>query len=118
MMRHIQYPRSLEDSERVRKACLAYVQNWYHNFYHSRPDVVAVLQGPAAQLQGHRSAPLGLQIFLAETSVSDGKPRERLEGTSGVEEFLAQALGRSNVPVRHSRRGVGHDYEYRLKGLR
>ncbi len=33
MKLHIQYLRSLEDSERVRKACLAYLQNWYWAFY-------------------------------------------------------------------------------------
>ena len=30
MKLHIQYLRSLEDSERVRKACLTYLQNWCH----------------------------------------------------------------------------------------
>ena len=46
MKLHVQYLRSLEDSERVRKACLTYMQNWYHNFYPERPDIVAELAGP------------------------------------------------------------------------
>ena len=57
MKLHVQYLRSLEDSERVRKACLAYLQNWYHNFYPERPDIVAELQRLAAQLQGHLEEP-------------------------------------------------------------
>jgi hypothetical protein len=54
---HIRYLRSLEDSERVRKACVAYLQNWYFNFYPERPDLVAELQSLAAQLQGHLVEP-------------------------------------------------------------
>ena len=54
---HIQYIRSLEDSERVRKACLIYLQNWYENFYPERPDIVAELQSLATELQGHLERP-------------------------------------------------------------
>jgi glycosyltransferase involved in cell wall biosynthesis len=57
MKLHIQYLRSLEDSERVRTACLKYMQNWYHNFYPERPDLVAELQTIAAQLQGRLEEP-------------------------------------------------------------
>ncbi len=57
MKLHIQYLRSLEDSERVRNACLAYMQNWYHTFYPERPDLVAELQGLAAELQGFLTEP-------------------------------------------------------------
>jgi glycosyltransferase involved in cell wall biosynthesis len=57
MKLHIQYLRSLEDSERVRKACLAYMQIWYPIFYPERPDIVAELQSLAAQLQGHLEEP-------------------------------------------------------------
>ena len=57
MKLHIQYLRSLEESERVRKACLTYMQNWYHNFYPERPDIVAELQGVAAELHGHLEPP-------------------------------------------------------------
>jgi len=49
---HIQRLRSLEESERVREACLTYIQNWYHNFYPDRRDIVAELQGLAAELGG------------------------------------------------------------------
>ena len=57
MKLHIQYLRSLEESERVREACLAYMQNWYHIFYPERPDLVAELQSLAAQLRGHLDEP-------------------------------------------------------------
>ena len=57
MKLHIQYLQSLEESERVRNACLAYMQNWLDHFYPERPDIVAELQGLAAQLQGHLEVP-------------------------------------------------------------
>jgi glycosyltransferase involved in cell wall biosynthesis len=57
MKLHIQYLRSLEESERVRKACLTYMQKRYHNFYPDRPDDIAELQALAAQLRGHLEPP-------------------------------------------------------------
>lgn len=54
---HIRYLRSLEDSERVRWACLTYMRNWYHYFYPERQDIVAELQSLAAQLGGHLEPP-------------------------------------------------------------
>jgi len=57
MKLHIQYLRSLEESARVRKACLAYLQNWYDNFYPERPDIVNELQGLASELQGNLEIP-------------------------------------------------------------
>jgi glycosyltransferase involved in cell wall biosynthesis len=57
MKLHIQYLRSLEESERVRAACLTYLRNWYHNFYPDRPDIIAELQDLAAQLQGPLEPP-------------------------------------------------------------
>jgi glycosyltransferase involved in cell wall biosynthesis len=57
MKLHIQYLRTVEDSERVRKACLAYLQNWYAHFYPDRPDLVKDLQALAAQLQGRLEPP-------------------------------------------------------------
>lgn len=57
MKSHIRYLRSLEDSERVRKACLTYMQNWYGSFYPERQDICSELQSMAAQLQGHLEKP-------------------------------------------------------------
>jgi glycosyltransferase involved in cell wall biosynthesis len=55
MKLHLQYLRSLEESERVRKACLAYLQTWYGVF--EREEHVARLEGLAAELQGHLERP-------------------------------------------------------------
>ena len=57
MKLHIQYLRSLEDSERVRKACLAYIKTWYRNFYPERPDLVQEAQQLAAMLGGQLPPP-------------------------------------------------------------
>jgi GT2 family glycosyltransferase len=57
MKLHIQYLRSLEESDRVRKACLTYMRTWFDNFYPERADLVAELQGLAAQLEGHLGTP-------------------------------------------------------------
>jgi glycosyltransferase involved in cell wall biosynthesis len=57
MKLHIQYLRSLEESERVRKACLAYLQTKCIDFFPERPDIVAELHGLATQLQGRLEEP-------------------------------------------------------------
>lgn len=57
MRLHVQYLTSLEDSERVRKACGTYLQTWYENFYPERPDLVAEVQSLAAQVDGAVSEP-------------------------------------------------------------
>jgi glycosyltransferase involved in cell wall biosynthesis len=57
MKLHIQYLRSLEESERVRKACLQYMQTWYPCFYPTRPDVMAELQSLAEDLGGRLEKP-------------------------------------------------------------
>jgi glycosyltransferase involved in cell wall biosynthesis len=57
MKLHMGYLRSLEDSERTKTACLTYMQNWLDNFYPERPDIVAELQGIAAELNGELTPP-------------------------------------------------------------
>lgn len=57
MKLQIKYLRSLEESHRVRRACLAYLQNWYSSFYLERPEIVAEMQGLAAELRGHLEEP-------------------------------------------------------------
>ena len=57
MQLHIGYLRSLEDSERVRAACLNYLQNWLVYFCADRPDIVAQVQLLAATLGGHLETP-------------------------------------------------------------
>lgn len=57
MKLHIQYLRGMEDSDRVRKACLVYLQNWQGAFFPERPDLVAESQALAAELHGHLQTP-------------------------------------------------------------
>ena len=57
MRLHIKYIRSLEDSARVRRACLAYLQTWYLNFYPERPDIVAELQNMAGLMNQQLEEP-------------------------------------------------------------
>jgi glycosyltransferase involved in cell wall biosynthesis len=57
MRLHIGYLRSLEDSERVRAACVNYLQNWLSFFYPERPDVVAEAEQMAAELGGRLRVP-------------------------------------------------------------
>ena len=54
---HIQYLRSLEDSQRVRRACLTYLNTKSIYFYPERPDIVAELQNLAEELQGRLEEP-------------------------------------------------------------
>jgi glycosyltransferase involved in cell wall biosynthesis len=60
MRLHVKYIRSLEDSDRVRAACITYLETWLMNFYPERPDIVQELQGLAATLGG-RLRPPGLR---------------------------------------------------------
>jgi glycosyltransferase involved in cell wall biosynthesis len=54
---HIRYLRSLEDSPRVRAACVTYLQNWLVFFYPHRPDLVKQAEDMAASLGGKLHAP-------------------------------------------------------------
>jgi hypothetical protein len=54
---HIQYIRSLEDSQRVREACVTYLQNWVYFFYPDRADLVKRVEEIAASLGGQLQLP-------------------------------------------------------------
>ena len=54
---YTKYLRSMEESERVRRACLIYLQNWYEVFYPERPDLVAKVQALATELHGPLKEP-------------------------------------------------------------
>jgi glycosyltransferase involved in cell wall biosynthesis len=49
---HIQYLRSLEDSERTRAACLFYLGTWINYFYPARPDLTDGVKKLAVTLGG------------------------------------------------------------------
>jgi glycosyltransferase involved in cell wall biosynthesis len=57
MQLHIGYLRSLEDSERVRAACVAYLQTWMVEFYPERLDIVAQARQLAEDLGGRLDVP-------------------------------------------------------------
>ena len=57
MKLQIRYLRTQEDSDRVRAACVTYLQDWLPNFYPNRPDLVQEAQQLAASLGGRLSLP-------------------------------------------------------------
>ena len=57
MQLHVKYIQALEDSDRVRAACVNYLQNWLINFYPERPDIVAELEKLAWRLGGRLEVP-------------------------------------------------------------
>ena len=54
---HIKYLRSLEESDRVRAACLFYLQTWLPCFYPERPDIVRQMELLASTLGGKLAPP-------------------------------------------------------------
>jgi len=57
MQLHIGYLRSLEDSPRVRAACVTYLQTWLPHFYPERQDLVRKLEQLALDLGGRLETP-------------------------------------------------------------
>src|SRR5438445_8631061 len=57
MRMHVAYLRSLEDSERVRAACVKYLQNWLIHFYPERTAIVRQAEQMARDLGGQLEAP-------------------------------------------------------------
>ena len=56
MRLQIHYLRSLEDTERVRKACVTLLQNWYRSFYPDKENILKI-QSLAAELGGRLEEP-------------------------------------------------------------
>jgi glycosyltransferase involved in cell wall biosynthesis len=54
---HVKYIQSLEDSDRVRAACIAFLQDSLLSFYPERPDIVKELETLAQSLGGQLEAP-------------------------------------------------------------
>ncbi len=57
MQSHIAYLRSLEESERVRAACVRYLQNWLPVFYPEWPEIVGQVENAARELGGGLRSP-------------------------------------------------------------
>ena len=107
MKLHIQYLRSLEDSERVRKACLTYLQNWYGAFYPERPDIVAELQALAAQLQGHLEAPRLRGKYAWMKPMFGWKAAKWAQCASAAQGFMHQTLRQGDLSARGGPCGRG-----------
>jgi len=60
MQLHIRYIRSLEDSERTRAACVAYLKKWLGFFYPERMDVIERAQQLASAFGGRLELPPNL----------------------------------------------------------
>jgi glycosyltransferase involved in cell wall biosynthesis len=73
---HIQYIRSLEDSPRVRAACVTYLQNWVYFFYPDRPDLVKQIDDIAKSLGGTLAIPT-LSWKAVWTSALFGRKRAK-----------------------------------------
>jgi glycosyltransferase involved in cell wall biosynthesis len=54
---HIRYIRSLQDDQRVRDACVTYLQNWVSFFFPDRPDLVRRAEEMAESLGGKLQLP-------------------------------------------------------------
>jgi hypothetical protein len=57
MKLQIGYLRTREDNDRVRAACVNYLQTWLPTFYPNRPDLIQEAQQLAASLGGRLSLP-------------------------------------------------------------
>ena len=57
MQLHIRHLRSADDSQRVRNACVKYLQTWLYYFYPERPDIAEQAQQLATEMQGHLETP-------------------------------------------------------------
>ncbi len=89
MKLHIQYLRSLEESDRVRKACVRYMQAWYPVFYPERHDIIAELQALATELQGQLYPPrLGLKFAWMAPIVGYRAAKRMRDKMSTVRNFF------------------------------
>jgi hypothetical protein len=79
MKLHMQYLRSLEESERVREACLNYMQTWYGAFFPDRPDIMAELQTVTRALGGELQKPQLRWRYALIQSVFGWKAAKRLQ---------------------------------------
>jgi glycosyltransferase involved in cell wall biosynthesis len=57
MQLHLRYLQSMENSERVRVACVKYLQTWLPFFYPQRPDIVMTAEAMARNLGGQLEVP-------------------------------------------------------------
>ena len=71
---HIGYLRSLEESARVRAACVAYLQTWLPSFYPEQPEIVEQARQLAATLGGRLQVPPPMSWKYSWIDRSFGRP--------------------------------------------
>ena len=76
MEAHIRYILQLEDSQRVREACVTYLQNWVYFFYPDRADLVKQVEEIAESLGGKLQLPT-LSWKAVWTSALFGRQRAK-----------------------------------------
>ena len=101
MKLHIGYLRSMEDSERVRAACLRYLQTSLIYFYPDKPDIVEQAEQMARDLGGAIGAPaLVLEIFLDENGFWLACGQEWSTCAFEIQVVGRTTLGQGAVPSR------------------
>ncbi len=101
MKLHIQYLRSLEESERVRKACLTYLQTWYRKFLSGTTGHCCGIAGAGCTTSGSPGgAPLALEVCLDETDIWMEGGKVGSEDASAAQGFMLQVLRQGNLQAR------------------
>ena len=96
---HIKYLRSLEESERVRKVCLAFLQTKSIYFYPERPDIMEELKRMTAELGGHLQVPKLRWKYAWMKPILGWKAAKRAQMTLPL---MRSSLARSWDKVMHS----------------
>jgi hypothetical protein len=79
MQSHLRYLQSMEDSERVRAACVRYLQTWLPCFYPQRPDIVRMAEQIARDLGGQLDVPRSSWKFAWLRAVLGPEVAKRLQ---------------------------------------
>jgi glycosyltransferase involved in cell wall biosynthesis len=114
MKMQIGYLRSMEDNERVRAACLNYLQTWLGHFYPERPDLVEQARQLAAELGGELETPrlrwkyrwmqpIGGYAFAKRAQVLLPRVRQRVEAVRDKALFSLRGRRNSLSRSRHGR---------------
>ena len=104
MKLQIGYLRAREDSDRVRAACVTYLQTWLPVFYPNRPDLVQEAQQLAASLGGRLSLPKASwkYAWIEKLFGFAAAKHTQLYYNRG-QVFRAQSVGQDDVCIRSSR---------------
>jgi len=100
---HIRYILSLEDSQRVREACVTYLQNWVYFLYPDRADLVLRVEEIAASLGGKTATSnplLESRVDLGAFRAATSQAGSSLSGAHQV--VIRTALGQDSVPNRRT----------------